>query len=100
MQIILMTSDTVATLNQSHTVVTALIEFQGYDTDAFFTVYVWFAEIKAILTNVCLAVSSRVLLLVCFYVLRFISIDADVVQSTSRHILVVHFKVNICEAYN
>lgn len=36
MQIILMTSDTVATLNQSHTVITALIVFKGYDTDAFF----------------------------------------------------------------
>lgn len=40
MQIILMTSDTVATLNQSHTVITTLIVFKGYDTDAFFTVYV------------------------------------------------------------
>jgi len=37
MQIILMTSDTVAT--QSHTVITALIVL-GYDTDAFFTVCV------------------------------------------------------------
>lgn len=36
--------------------------FKSYDTDAFFTVYVWFAEIKAILTNVCLTVLSRVLL--------------------------------------
>lgn len=51
MQIILMTSDTVATLNQSHTVITTPIAFWGYETNAFFTVYVWFAEIKAILTN-------------------------------------------------
>lgn len=58
MQIILMTSDTVATLNQSHTVITTRIVFKGYDTDAFFTVYVWFAEIKAILTKVCLITSS------------------------------------------
>lgn len=40
MQIISMTSDTVATPNQSHTVITALIVFKGYDKDAFFTVYV------------------------------------------------------------
>lgn len=46
-----MTSDTVATLNQSHTVITTPIAFWGYETNAFFTVYVWFAEIKAILTN-------------------------------------------------